>query len=159
MNADIGSVLREYRKKENISVKQVSNFLTSKGFRASEKTIYSWEKGGSQPSPDAFLLLCKLYNISNILDTFGYAKDKKSGFNLSIDETAHIKKYRQLDDYGKTVVDSVIDLALKRLPAEEKEDNIIRLLFSANKASAGTGYFLFDAYPDSTIDIYKLIIR
>ena len=76
MNADIGSVLREYREKENISVKQVSNFLTGKGFRASEKTIYSWEKGGSQPSPDAFLLLCKMFNISNILDTLRVFLDK-----------------------------------------------------------------------------------
>lgn len=54
----------------------MSDLLISKGFKASEKTIYSWESGNSQPSPDALLIMCKSYGITDVLGTFGYS-DKK----------------------------------------------------------------------------------
>lgn len=161
MNADLGSVLREHRIKEKITVKQVSDFLTNKGFRASEKTIYSWEKGGSQPSPDVFLLLCRMYNISNILETFGYNKEKKDSFALSIDDIEHIKKYHNLDDCSKMVVDTIIDFELKRIEenvlknSEAVEENIVYINFAQNSASAGSGDVLFGDIDDAPLALVE----
>ena len=61
MAFEIGSTLKKYRNEAKISVKQISDILISKGFKASEKTIYSWESGNSQPTPDALLIMCDSY--------------------------------------------------------------------------------------------------
>lgn len=36
--------------------------------------IYGWENGQSQPDADTLLLLCEIYQIDDILGTFGYSK-------------------------------------------------------------------------------------
>ena len=64
MKSSIGETLKKCRLNAGKSVKEISDLLISKGFKASEKTIYSWESGNSQPSPDAFLIMCKAYNLS-----------------------------------------------------------------------------------------------
>ena len=57
MKGSIGENLKKCRVDAKKSVKEISDLLKSKGFKASEKTIYSWESGNSQPSPDAFLIM------------------------------------------------------------------------------------------------------
>ena len=83
MKSSIGETLKKCRLNAGKSVKEISDLLISKGFKASEKTIYSWESGNSQPSPDAFLIMCKAYNLSDILRTFGYTNTSASDVNLS----------------------------------------------------------------------------
>ena len=68
----IGSVLRSKRNEAGLSVEQVSDALIGLGFKASQKTIYSWESGNSQPTPDALLAMCDIYKINDVLGTFGY---------------------------------------------------------------------------------------
>ena len=74
MKSAIGETLKKCRIEAGITVKEISDLLTSKGFKASEKTIYSWENGNSQPTPDALLIMCKAYGVSDVLGTFGYAE-------------------------------------------------------------------------------------
>ena len=74
MKSSIGEILKKCRLESGKSVKDISDLLISKGFKASEKTIYSWESGNSQPTPDALLIMCKAYGISDDLSTFGYAE-------------------------------------------------------------------------------------
>lgn len=69
---NIGKLLREARINANISVEEISEALISLGFKAGKNTIYSWENGNSQPTPDALLYMCKRYHIRDILDYFGY---------------------------------------------------------------------------------------
>lgn len=69
----IGSVLKARRIDAGISVERVSEMLVNNGFRASKKTIYSWEAGNSQPTPDALLAMCELYGINDVLSAFGYS--------------------------------------------------------------------------------------
>lgn len=61
----IGLGLKNARNESGYTVREVSDFLISKGIKASPNTIYSWENSHSQPSPDALLLLCKKYGIEN----------------------------------------------------------------------------------------------
>ena len=44
MKSSIGETLKKCRLEANISVKEISDLLISKGFKASEKTVYSWEQ-------------------------------------------------------------------------------------------------------------------
>lgn len=67
-----GTRLKEIRLSAGKTVSEVSSYLTSLGYKASEKTIYSWEAGRSQPTPDPFLDLCKYCGVDDILSVFGY---------------------------------------------------------------------------------------
>lgn len=121
MGQSIGETLKKCRIKAGKSVKEISDLLISKGFKASEKTIYSWEKNNSQPTPGALLIMCKAYGINDVLETFGYGQKKNSDsetnctdFLVSLDEKEHIKNYRLLDDDGRDLVDTVTLLEVQR---------------------------------------------
>ena len=75
MKKNIAKVLKEYRKKNNYSVEDVSMLLKEREIKAAPKTIYGWESGQSQPSADTLLTLCELYSVKNILNVFGYNGD------------------------------------------------------------------------------------
>lgn len=74
MEKNIGNALRKARIDVGLSVEEVSVNLTRKGYKALEKTVYSWESGNSQPKPDVLLELCTLYGIKDVLGTFGYSE-------------------------------------------------------------------------------------
>ena len=78
MIKNIGDTLKETRKTAGKSVKEVSMMLRSKGFRAGENTVYSWENNNSQPSPDILLILCDYYGIKDILSEFGISEAQKT---------------------------------------------------------------------------------
>lgn len=71
-NEMIAKVLKEARKQNALSVKDVVCQLETKSVNVAEKTVYGWENGQSQPNADTLLLLCEIYNIKDILGTFGY---------------------------------------------------------------------------------------
>ena len=100
MKSSIGETLKKCRLNAGKSVKEISDLLISKGFKASEKTIYSWESGNSQPTPDALLIMCKAYGISDVLGTFGYSSDQPTtlaahfdGAEYTEDELEEIKNF------------------------------------------------------------------
>lgn len=145
MKSSIGEILKKCRLNSERSVKQISDILVSKGFKASEKTIYSWENGNSQPTPDAFLLMCKLYNVTDILKTFGYADTSATDIS-SPEDYEYIKKYRELDDHGKDMVDTVLQKEFDRIVVQDAEpkDNI----FTVNTDDMGSKASAADAYVD-----------
>lgn len=71
-NPNIATMLKYYRKLNNLSVKDVVNIFKENNNTVAEKTIYGWESGQTQPNADTLMFLCKLYKIDNILETFGY---------------------------------------------------------------------------------------
>ena len=114
--SDIGMILKKSRNKANMSVKQISDILTQKGFKASESTIYSWENGNSQPTPGALLIMCGEYGITDVLATFGYDGYKEDGsIQLNINEIDLVEKYRTLDIHGKEIVDFVLTKESERM--------------------------------------------
>lgn len=92
-NAMIASVLKEYRKKNSLSVKDVALALSKKSLTVAEKTIYGWENGQSQPDADTLLILCEIYHIDDILGTFGYTPNAR--INLTEIETNVILNLRK----------------------------------------------------------------
>lgn len=110
MPKGIGNTLKDNRNAVKMSVKQISDILTSKGFKASESTIYSWENGNSHPTPEAFLTMCNAYGINDILTTFGYDGNKEDGIpRLNIKEADMVEKYRNLDNHGKDIIDTILE--------------------------------------------------
>lgn len=146
---EIGATLKKYRNAAGMSVKEISDFLTQKGFKASESTIYSWENDNSQPTPGALLAMCKAYKIENVLQAFGFNGCNQEG-NLCLDlhEMEHIKKYRKLDEYGKDLVTTVLDKEHTRCTSGTEAETAVNiepvktitLKYANNKASAGEGF-------------------
>lgn len=134
MGQSIGETLKKCRIKAGKSVKEISDLLISKGFKASEKTIYSWEKNNSQPTPGALLIMCKAYGINDVLETFGYGQKKNSDpetnctdFLVSLDEKEHIKNYRLLDKCGKELIDTITISEVNRSKDLEESKRRLRI--------------------------------
>ncbi len=117
-SSDFGQALRKMRNDSGKSVSEVSEYLISIGYKAKTVTIYGWERGVSLPSPDALLDMCRFYGVTDILSYFGDAPQMGKN-NMSQVEKDHLKKYRALDEHGKEVVDTNLELEYKRCEIEE----------------------------------------
>ena len=98
-NKKIAEVLKAYRKMNNLSVRDVTELLEEKSLKVAEKTVYGWESSATQPDADTLLLLCDIYNIDNILGTFGYTDEEP--INLTKHEHHLIEQYRKHPQQGK----------------------------------------------------------
>lgn len=96
-NRKIAEVLKAYRKMNNLSVRDVTELLEEKSLKVAEKTVYGWESSATQPDADTLLLLCDIYNIDNILGTFGYTDEEP--INLTKHEHHLIEQYRSTLKY------------------------------------------------------------
>ncbi len=101
-NPLIAERLKFYRKKNNLSVEQVSELLSDTQSVAA-KTIYGWESGHAQPDADTLLRLCRIYRIDNVLESFDYKKPAKTMFKLSAQEKNLIEEYRKHPDMQKAI--------------------------------------------------------
>lgn len=103
---DIGSLLKNKRKELKLSVKYVTEELSKYSINISEKTLYGWENNYRQPDADAFLVLCLIYNINDVLS---YFSDAARSEEFSKPEKELIKKYRLLTDEQKGAVNANIN--------------------------------------------------
>lgn len=102
-NINISKVLKFYRKQNKLSVTNVSDLLKSNNLSVAPKTIYGWESGQTQPDADTLLLLCKIYGIENILNTFGYESEKSNPIILTEFEENLIMRYRETPNMQEAV--------------------------------------------------------
>ncbi len=72
----------------------------------SQSTFSSWELGKSEPSALAFLKLCRIYGVSDILLEF--TGDSLNN-DISKGEYSLIKKYRLLNEDGQHKTDAYMD--------------------------------------------------
>lgn len=106
-NAMIAQVLKEYRKSNKLSVRDVSKKFEEKSMYVAEKTIYGWESGQTQPDADTLLVLCDIYNIDNILGTFGYSDEPV--FHITQFEKRLIQRFREKPEMQDAVA-KLLDL-------------------------------------------------
>lgn len=66
----LGETLAYYRKKAGYSQIDAAKMLTDHKYPIKNKGISAWEKGLSTPNAPQFLLLCKMYGITDIYSTF-----------------------------------------------------------------------------------------
>jgi len=101
-NPNISKVLKAYRKLNHYSVNDLVIKLEDNNLPVAAKTVYGWESGQTQPDADTLLILCKIYNIENILDTFGYSHSEDHLF-LSEEERNLVLQYRNHPDMQDAV--------------------------------------------------------
>lgn len=118
-NASFESTLKEIRIQSGKTVPEVSQYLTSLGHKASEKTVYSWEAGRSRPTIDIFFDMCRFYGVTDVFSYFDNVPEVAD--IISLPEREIIKKYRSLDPYGKEAVDGVLDVEFRRCEAARKK--------------------------------------
>ncbi len=102
-NPLIAERLKFYRKKNNLTIPEVSELL-SQDQHVAAKTIYGWESGHTQPDADTLLRLCCIYHIDDVLEIFGYKPPKKSHFNLTTQEKDLILEYRNHPEMQKAIM-------------------------------------------------------
>ena len=73
---NISSVLRNYRERRNLSPREVVEKLRLKGIDISEKTLYGYENGVSNPKVNTFIALCDVYEINDVLGTFSEESER-----------------------------------------------------------------------------------
>lgn len=106
---NIGPVLRNYRKDLKLSVEEVSQMLKLYDINISPKTIYNYETSFREPDADTLMALCEIYNIRNVLDTFGYTNsnctdNQQEKLILSQDDKLALSLFQQLDDNDKAEI-------------------------------------------------------
>ena len=108
-NALIAKALKKYRTTNNLSVKEVTELLEQRGVKTSDKSVYAWECGRTQPDADTLLMLCSIYHVDNVLVSFGYNSSKNSDIILTDFEYDIIRKYRESKDMQKAI-NKLLDL-------------------------------------------------
>ena len=107
----LGQTLRDYRKASRYTVQQIVDILQKEyNIVISPKTLYGWENGQNQPSADNLLILCRIYKITNILETFGYeGVPEQTPLILSNEEREIILKYRSRK-YCNSAIRKLLDI-------------------------------------------------
>ena len=120
----VSRLIKSKRKELDYSVKDVVSKLSKRGIDVSEKTVYGWESGHRQPDADTFLILCDIYQITNLSDEISSSEENEI---ISTNEQEVIKKYRALDEHGKMLVNNVLDLEYKRVTSQKSNGVTINI--------------------------------
>ena len=137
----IGERIKAARMARDITQVQLAKILGEK----SGTVITNWEAGTARPAIDKIPSICQALHI-----TPDYLFNI-SGEHPSIDEMTMVRKYRTLDSFGKTAVDSVMNVEYDRVLAfqpKKKRARMLKFDFYNYPASAGTGNFLETETPD-----------
>jgi transcriptional regulator with XRE-family HTH domain len=101
--------LREYmarKLKEARNLAGISAEAAAASVGRSDKTIYAWENGGSEPSAEQMIALCNLYGVE---PSFFYPPETARFFEnftepLSADERVLVDVYRSLGERDRNVL-------------------------------------------------------
>lgn len=110
---NISKNIVKYREKANLSQKELATRLGVTPSRVS-----NWEQGANSPTIEILFEVCKILNVS-INDIYGVYPE--ASIELSFVEIDNIKKYRSLDDHGKNMIDTVLEIECARCADEYVE--------------------------------------
>ena len=137
--------LARLRKERGFSQTDVAEYLTSNSNKKySLSSISNWETGYAMPPVEPFLLLCELYRVRDIQETFRGTKTEYRGMNK-----LNPLGVSRAEEYIAMLVQNALFAKAEEL--QEQPQRYIRLY--AIPASAGTGSFLdSDDYEDLEVD-------
>lgn len=72
---NIGEILAALRKESGKSQTCVAEYMSGQGRPVTQKAISKWEQGDTLPDAEQFLLLCRLYGVSDVLSVFAEEED------------------------------------------------------------------------------------
>lgn len=136
-NNEFGIRLQTIRKQRNVTRQDIADYL---GITYVAYSYY--ETGRNEMKASVLQSICNYLNVSAdyLLDT----PFKKSANLKQVDmDLDRRDRYNSLDTFGKKAVDTLIDIEHERIENKpQKKAKTVRLLYSNNLASAGTGYDL-----------------
>lgn len=145
-NANIATILKEYRGRTGLTGKQVVTILKKYGISISEKTLLGYESGVGTPRVNTFLALCKIYKISDIMEEFGYSTPLKLATGDNEWETDLYN-----DFFNATLLEKIFILLRNGIPSfdgyEEQLQN--SLPSDATAANLNRLYTLFSSLDES----------
>lgn len=145
----IGKRIKEARERLGMTQNELADLVGVTG-----SAITNYEKETSHPKePIMYKLFSALQVDANYLFQDVVSVPKKVN-DVTFAEFEHIKKYRNLDDHGKEMVDIVLEKEYDRCmvaPAQLHTGRIIQ--YYQRLASAGNGQFVFDDLPADLIEI------
>lgn len=175
MEKNLGTVLKELRKRKKLTAKETTDKLLSMGYEISDKTLSGYETGIRMPNADVFMALCKIYDCKNILEMFSFIN---ADYSIPTDEEWDIiERYRFISKYspdGASVVDTVLDREydiaeklkeqseqIQKMDVEVAEELIPKRIFAyyGKIAAAGTSVEFsgmtegIKSYPENDINI------
>jgi len=124
----VGERIRFYRERAGLTQEELAAMIGT-----SSQAIYKYEKGVVYNIPlKKIEKLAEIFNVEpdNITGWKDAAKKQLSTNDYSDQEQSIIQKYRALDERGKRVVDSVIDVEsnfIKSTPDDEDDSKMIKL--------------------------------
>jgi len=141
------TVLARLRKKCGLTQVEVANHIsmnTEKG--CSFKIVSNWENGVSMPSAEQFLLLCELYGVQDIQDTFSGKKTEFRG----LPKLNKLGKSR-VEEYIAVLSGNPLYAGIEGAGYYAGQRRIIRLYDAP--AAVGTGSFInCGAYENFEVD-------
>lgn len=142
---EVGKRIKKVREAKGVSQKDFADKI-----RTRNTTVANWEKGLTRPDVDTLALICQVLDVSPdvLLDL-----PTKNNDNITHGEKDRLKKYRTLDEHGKEMVDSTLNIEYKRIQAIERKQEesvstdepcviIYPIQEYEEKACAGTGNYL-----------------
>lgn len=144
----IGKRIKEARERANLTQEALGRLVGVTG-----SSITNYEKETSHPKEPVLYALIKVLGVdANFLfqDCVSTIPQKQKTAASEPDTAANIaKRYGGLDDHGKRTVCAVVSEEERRIQALQKpapEDNVIRVHWNNQPASAGEGFDLSDEH-------------
>lgn len=110
----ISLILKQQRNLHEMTPEQVIARLSEQGFTISTKALYAYESGANLPKVPVFLALCDIYEIRDIMGSFGY-----TSIPLCTEETEWDPD--QYEDFFKvTLYEKIYLLKMWGIPSFEK---------------------------------------
>lgn len=124
----IANTLSLLRKEFGLTQPMVADYFTKAGRPISSKTISRWERGDGLPDSEQFLILCKLYQVSDAVSVFAESEQDGAALN-DLGRQRLIEYVRLLQSNAKYV--------------QAPQRHIVRQIALYDlPASAGTGHLL-----------------
>lgn len=123
---EVGGIIRFYRKKAKMTQPELADKLKEEcGVTVTYKAISSWESGLTEPSVTAFLYICKILSIPDIMESY-------FGYNAANPLT-------MLNDDGKVLVEKYIDQLVHPVSYVKESPAVYQAIKSASAAETSTG--------------------
>ena len=138
----LASRLKERREELGLTQVQLAKLIgVTKG------AVGNYETGISSMKAEILYKVCKVLKCDpNYLFQDEMEIQEEERFSFS--ELSHIKKYRTLDEHGKEIVKSVLDIEVSRIKAEQQEEpdepQLVDIMHFLTPASAGTGMIVYE---------------
>jgi transcriptional regulator with XRE-family HTH domain len=119
----IGSLLKQLRLDAGLTQKELA-----KALGIAQSTIVWYEKNEREPMLSIVMLYAKYFNVTidylaGIEDDFGNKSTSDTTSAISSEERKIINDYRQLDYYGKKLINQTMDTLLLKSSSDEKNKN------------------------------------